>query len=382
VRAAYDRLASRSELIVLEGAGSPAEINLKEADIVNLNMARHAKAPCLLVGDIDRGGVFAALAGTMLLLDPDERAQIKGFLINKFRGDAALLGSALDDLQQKAYGVPTLGVVPFLPDLRIANEDAVVLDQPQSYTSSTGLEIAVVHLPHIANFDEFSPLTNEKGVALRYVRDPHELDKARVIILPGTKATLADLEWLRARGLDVAILKARERGTLVVGICGGYQILGRQLNDPLGVETTGETTAFGLDLLSVTTRFSPLKETHQTRMLRADGTTLSGYEIHMGESLLDADTAPFATIIERNGNPVHVSDGAISADGRVWGTYMHGIFANAVFRRSFLSELGCRATGEDPDALIQAEYDRLADAVENAIDWSQLMRIVDNYSTE
>ena len=372
VRAAYDRLATRYDLIILEGAGSPAEINLKDADIVNLRMARHANAPCLLVGDIDRGGVFAALAGTMLLLDPHERAQIKGFLINKFRGDVELLGNALDDLQQKAYGVPTLGVVPFIPDLRIADEDAVVLDT-RVLPAAAQSYIAVVQLPHIANFDDFTPLANA-GVDVRYVREASEIAGALAVVLPGTKATLADLQWLRERGLDTAILGARANGVAVVGICGGFQMLGRTLADPLGIETSEKTTAAGLGLLCVETRFSPQKETHQTRMLRADGTELSGYEIHMGETTLDADATPFATIVERGGNVVRVPDGAISADQKVWGTYMHGLFANAAFRQQWLAELGC---AEDSATERQDDYERLADALEASIHWPQLMQILD-----
>jgi adenosylcobyric acid synthase len=372
VRAAYDRLATRYDLIVLEGAGSPAEPNLKDGDIVNLNMARHAHAPCLLVGDIDRGGVFAALAGTMLLLDPSERTQIKGFLINKFRGDAALLGSALNDLQQKAYGVPTLGVVPFIPDLRIADEDAVALET-RVLPTAVQTYIAVVQLPHIANFDDFAPLANE-GIAVRYVREANEIEGALAIVLPGTKATLADLQWLRERGLDTAILRACASGVPVVGICGGYQMLGRTLADPLGIETSEKTTVAGLGLLGIETRFTPQKETHQTHMLRADGTQLKGYEIHMGETTLDADATPFATIVARGEKTACTADGAISADQKIWGTYMHGLFANATFRQQWLAELGC---AENSATERQDDYERLADALEASLQWPQLMRILD-----
>ena len=202
VTAAYDRLAARYDVIVLEGAGSPAEINLKAGDIVNLRMAGHAGASCLLVGDIDRGGVFAALAGTMLLLEPEERLQIGGFLINRFRGDPALLGDGLEMLQERAFGVPTLGVIPYLPDLRIADEDAVPLERDRSAAALTEgqLDIAVIHLPRIANFDEFDALALEPGVRLRYVERAEDLGSPAAVILPGTKATLSDLAWLRERG--------------------------------------------------------------------------------------------------------------------------------------------------------------------------------------
>ncbi len=219
VTAAYNRLAARYDVIVMEGAGSPAEINLKSGDIVNLHMARHANAPCLLVGDIDRGGVFAALAGTMLLLDPEERAQIVGFLINKFRGDPTLLGNATTMLQERAFGVPTLGIIPFVPDLRIANEDAVWLEdkafaagQTEAVDEAT-VEIAVIHLPHIANFDEFDALAAEPGVQLRFVRQAHELGRPDAVIVPGTKATLADLTWLRGQGIEQKIHDMAAAGT-------------------------------------------------------------------------------------------------------------------------------------------------------------------------
>ena len=247
VRAGYDRLANRYEAVIMEGAGSPAEINLKAGDIVNLRMARHAEAPCLLIGDIDRGGVFAALAGTMLLLDPEEREQIKGFLVNKFRGDPALLGDGLNMLQEKAYGVPSLGIVPYLHGLRIADEDAVALDDlPGRRDEGIQVDIAVIHLPHIANFDDFVPLADEPGVGVRYVRRRDELGQPDVVILPGTKSTLADLEWLRSAGLAAQIESAWRRGSQIAGICGGFQILGEQLVDPEGVDLKAILRIMGL----------------------------------------------------------------------------------------------------------------------------------------
>jgi len=376
VRAAYDRLAARHDLIVLEGAGSPAEINLKSADIVNLRMARHAQAPCLLVGDIDRGGVFAALAGTLLLLEPAERAQIQGFLINKFRGDPALLGDVNAFFRHKAFGVPTLGVIPQIPDLRIADEDAVALDQlATDATTGVGIDIAILHLPHVANFDEFDALAAEPGISVRYVRDAASLGQPQVIILPGTKTTLPDLRWLRERGLEPAILAAYAAGAQVVGICGGYQMLGQTLADPLGIESPAATVAPGLGLLPVTTEFHPVKQTSQSCLQLRDGITVRGYEIHSGETRLLAGD-PLGQLIERNGQATQIADGAISTDGRAWGCYLHGIFENDNFRQTWLRTLGWEGAGHAAGQLRAREYDRLADTVEAAVDWSVIDRLI------
>ena len=384
VTAAYDRLAARYDVIVMEGAGSPAEINLKAGDIVNLRMARHAHAPCLLVGDIDRGGVFAALAGTMLLLEPEERRQIAGFLINKFRGDPSLLGNATTMLQERAFGVPTLGVIPYVPNLHIANEDAVWLEDNALSAGQTGgteddnaacLEIAVIHLPHIANFDEFDALAAEPGVRLRYVRHAAEFGRPDAVIVPGTKATLDDLAWLRQQGLEQCIQQAAAAGRAIVGICGGYQMLGQHLSDPLGVEGAMGASAAGVGLLAVVTEFAATKQTYQARLQLADGQVVAGYEIHMGATRHVGDALPLGMIVARGDVPTQLVDGAQDATGRVWGTYLHGIFENAEFRRKWLMQLGWQGDDATPAQERQAEYDRLADAVEAALDWSQLAQV-------
>ena len=372
VTAAYDRLSSRFDVVVLEGAGSPAEINLKAGDIVNLRMARHAGAPCLLVGDIDRGGVFAALAGTMLLLEPEERLQIGGFLINRFRGDPALLGDGLEMLRGRAFGVPTLGVIPYVPDLRIADEDAVTLERDRSEAAALAvgqLDVAVIHLPRIANFDEFEALEAEPGVRLRYVERAEGLGCPAAVILPGTKATLSDLAWMRERGLDSAIEAAHGRGAQVVGICGGYQMAGEWLADPLGMEGEPGGQAAGLGLLPVATEFLAQKETHQALMRLDDGEAVRGYEIHTGESRVQDGAARFGVIVERSGGTVRVPDGAKSEDGSVWGSYLHGLFENDGFRHKWLRQLGWSGAVAATTALREREYDRLADAVEEAVDW-------------
>ena len=388
VTAAYDRLAARYDVIVIEGAGSPAEINLKAGDIVNLRMARHANAPCLLVGDIDRGGVFAALAGTMLLLEPEERTQIAGFLINKFRGDPSLLGNATTMLQDHAFGVPTLGVIPYVPDLHIANEDAVWLEDKGVTVGQTGVdgdggaevtEIAIIHLPHIANFDEFDALAAEPGVRVRYVRHADEFGQPDAVILPGTKATLTDLAWLQQQGLALCIQQAAATGRAVVGVCGGFQMLGQHLADPLGVEGPAQASAPGLGLLPVVTEFAATKQTYQARLQLADGQVVSGYEIHMGATRhTDATTSiarPLGTIVARGDMAVQLADGAQDSSGRVWGTYLHGIFEDMIFRRKWLAQVGWQGDASAPARARQEEYDRLADAVEAAIDWAQLARV-------
>lgn len=377
VQQAYDRLAQRYEVIVLEGAGSPAEINLKDDDIVNLRMARYAGAPCLLIGDIDRGGVFAALAGTMLLLEPEERAQIQGFLINKFRGDISLLGNGLTMLQERAFGVPTLGVIPMIPDLRIASEDAVVLDAPEVQEADpSAIEIVAIHLPHIANFDEFDLLAAEPGVRLRYIQYAEELGQPDAIILPGTKSTLADLRWLKSQGLDRAIVQSAQAGSTVVGICGGYQMLGQRLEDPQGVESTPGDAEAGLGLLPTRTVFQAEKHTYQSELLVSGSLLVRGYEIHAGETTANGPARPLGTLVKRGGSPVNIQEGWVAEDGRAWGCYLHGIFEDETFRREFLHRLGWQGSSGVSQQLREAEYNRLADVVEAALDWPAIEKII------
>ena len=374
-KAAYDRLAVRYDVIVMEGAGSPAEINLKAGDITNLRMAAYANAPCLLIGDIDRGGVFAALAGTMLLLEPEEREQIKGFLINRFRGDPALLGNGLEMLRERAYDVPTLGVIPYIPGLRIASEDAVVLERRKPMQSA-GLDIVVIHLPRISNFDEFDLLAAEEGVQVRFVSWVEEFGDPDVVILPGTKATISDLIWLREAGLDEAICTAASQGSEVIGICGGYQMMGEKLEDPHGVEGQAGRVYPGLGLLSTRTVFQKEKQTYQSQVVLPEGLTVRGYEIHNGTTTLTGDMPPFGIVIERNGNLVHVPDGARMPGGKVWGTYLHDLFANDDFRQQWLIALGWTGSVAAGAELREQEYDRLAEEVKRSVDWPEIKRIM------
>lgn len=378
VTAALDRLRHRYDLVIAEGAGSPAEINLKAGDIVNMRVAQYADAPVLIVGDIDRGGVFASLVGTMVLLAPAERALVKGFIINKFRGDIRLLGDGLEMLRERAYDTPTLGVVPFLPDLRIAAEDSVALEQTTS-VAGDAVEIAVIRLPRISNFDDFDPLAAEAGVTVRYVDRTAQLHRPAAIILPGSKATMADLHWLRERGLAQRICALADAGTPVVGICGGYQMLGERLIDRVGVESDVEESD-GLGLLPVTTRFAAEKATYQVTARVQAGvplpalTELVGYEIHMGHSEPAEGIPPLFELERADG--IRVVDGVWR--GAIWGTYVHGLFDNCSFRRAWLRSLGWTgddAAGPDTDWR-EAEYDRLADHVEQHVDVDTIRALV------
>jgi adenosylcobyric acid synthase len=382
VTAALDRLRAAYDFVIIEGAGSPVELNLRSTDLVNMALARHANCPVLLVGDIDRGGIFPQLLGTLSLLEPEERRLVRGLIVNKFRGDPTLFADGVRLLEERS-GLPVLGVVPYLPALAVPEEDAVALD-----TGTSGLrldarqtDIAVIHLPHIANFDDFDPLRTEPNVHLRYVRSVSELGQPQAIILPGTKSTMADLAWLRRQGLDEAIRGAAVSGTSVVGICGGYQMLGRSIRDPEEVESAVPQMD-GLALLDTETVFAGSKATHRVRAsIRSAPTWLTplldqeieGYEIHMGRT---PTLAPWLEITARGRESVRQGDGSVSADGRVWGCYLHGLFANTNFRRSWLRSLGHAESAEDAGDSIDAALDRLADVVEVALDLKRLDAIV------
>jgi adenosylcobyric acid synthase len=331
----YRALAARHDLMLLEGAGSPAEINLRKHDIVNMRMAHAADAACVLVGDIDRGGVFAALLGTVGLLEPEDRARIRGFIINKFRGDASLLRPGVEMIEQR-LGIPCAGVVPVLRDLGLEEEDGVAMEDRRTparvWQSSDSpdrpLRIGVVAFPHMANFTDFDALAMESSVSLAFVEHPSEATPADVLILPGSKQTLDDLSWLRERGF--AALIDQHRGPLI-GICGGFQMLGMSIADPSGVESAGTSrTMDGLGALSIRTIMRSEKTVR-----RATSRSFRGYEIHMGETLYERGTKPFAQI-EREGEQHHVADGAVDSTGRIWGTYVHGIFDDDQFRHLFI----------------------------------------------
>ena len=380
------RLRRSFDLVIIEGAGSPVEVNLKDRDIVNMHVARLADAPVLLVGDIDRGGVFAAFVGTMELLDRDERARVAAFVVNKFRGDVNLLAPGLVFISDRT-GIPVLGVIPYIEDLRIAEEDSVGLDgrARRGRPPRDHVDIAVVRLPRISNYDDFQPLEHEPGVTVRFIDGLRDALEPDLVILPGSKSTASDLAWLRARGLADAIVQRAGGGGPVLGICGGCQMLGHRIRDPHGVES-GERVVPSLGLLPIETRFEREKITAQLRARvlcpswLGDGVVgeLSGYEIHMGvvERVAHAG-APFE-IVRRNGRDVHVPDGAVDESGTVVGTMIHGVFGNETVRASLLRFLRRRkgAAGlPSPTNGTGASYDTLAGIVRRHVDWGLLQRL-------
>jgi adenosylcobyric acid synthase len=384
-----DRLRRTSDLVVIEGAGSPAEINLKEGDIANMSVAKAADAPVLLVGDIDKGGVFASLVGTMELLDPDERERVAAFVINKFRGDVALLRSGLDLLTART-GVPVLGVVPYVHGLRIADEDSVSLDQKEARAQKAdpaSIDVAVVRLPRISNHDDFDPLEHEAGVRVRFIERAEELEPADLVIVPGSKSTVRDLEWLVESGISRLVEQRAKRGEPVLGVCGGYQMLGASIEDPDRVESQCSSVA-GLGLLPVTTRFERDKVTAgvcaivrtPSFLASRTGAEIRGYEIHMGRCVATGGARALFEITSRNGAPCKVADGAVGAKGAVVGTMIHGLFENASVREGLVEFLRRRKGVSRPAAALpipsrDAEYDRLAETVRRHLDGPLLRRI-------
>lgn len=383
VTESLDVLRDAYDLVVIEGAGSPAEINLRAGDIVNMRVALHAQAPVLLAGDIDRGGVFAHLYGTLALLEPEERALVQALVINKFRGDLSLLTPGLRMIEERA-GLPVLGVVPFLRDLRIADEDAVALDAPRE-AGAGALDVAVVHLPHIANFDDCDPLMRESDIRLRYITSVEALGAPDLIVIPGTKSTIADLEWMRRRGLAAAIQAHAAAGGAVIGLCGGYQMLGETLADPAAVESRTPFTE-GLGLLPVITVFQDEKATDRVTgeidydgpglLAGTGGLCVRGYEIHMGRSRALVD-GPLR-LQTRSGKACATADGAVNRSGWVVGFYLHGLFENDALRAHMLANIAARRGLAFTPAVPlerEAEYDRLAAALRDSFDMALLHRI-------
>jgi adenosylcobyric acid synthase len=386
VRASLERLRSAHDVVVIEGAGSPAEVNLKERDLVNMFVAESAGAPVVLVGDIDRGGVFASFVGTLELLEPHERALVAALLINKFRGDVRLLESGLRFLEERTHK-PVLGVLPHVRGLAIADEDSVALEERRGRRRARAdeVEIAVVLLPRISNYDDFQPLEREPGVIVRFVETPRELEGADLVILPGTKSTIADRAWLRSAGFDDVLVDRARRGQPILGVCGGCQILGEHILDPEHVESDRDS-AGGLGLLSLSTRFGREKRTAQVEarsalpsfLIRDTAAVVQGYQIHMGR-IERSRGAPAFTVERRNGAPEQELDGAVSADSAIVGTMIHGLFENRIIRETLLRTLRDRRglSAPEPSAPPIDEYDRLADVVRANIDTKLLARIMD-----
>ena len=365
---AYHKLEEEYEIIVIEGAGSPAEINLKADDIVNMGMAKMVDAPVLLVGDIDRGGVFAQLIGTVMLLEEEEKARIKGLIINKFRGDKTILDPGIEMLEEKCK-IPVVGVAPYL-HIEVEDEDSLTerFDHMQEVSM---IDIAVIRLPRISNFTDFNPFESIKGVSLRYVQSVAELKNPDMIILPGTKNTMEDLLWMRQNGLEAAILKAASAGKVIYGVCGGYQMLGNTIKDPYHVESGGEVS--GMGLLPMDTVFAAEKTRTRVEgkfqtvggvLSGLSGVLLEGYEIHMGRS--------------------REARGVVTGGGNVYGSYIHGIFDAPGVADAVLGAL-CRKKGLspsilgafDPVAYREEQYDKLAQVVREGLDMELVYRILD-----
>ena len=362
----FARIEAEADLVLVEGAGSPAEINLRPGDIANMGFADAARVPVVLVGDIDRGGVIASLVGTHAVLTPQDRAHVRAFLINKFRGDVRLFDAGLAAIAEMT-GWPSLGVVPFLPAAaHLPAEDALDLERRGAHAAA--LVIAVPMLARIANFDDLDPLAMEPGVRLLFVRPGEPIPaEARLVILPGSKATIADLAFLRAQGWDVDIAAHVRRGGHVLGLCGGFQMLGRTLADPAGVEGRPGQVA-GLGLLNVETVMTGDKTTAPaTGRHLATGERVAGYEIHLGRTSGPDMIRP---VLDLDGRP----DGAMSADGRIQGTYVHGLFGADAFRRAYLAGFGA-ASDLAYDAAVEAALEALADHVEAHLDLDALYRI-------
>lgn len=425
IRQAFDRLEEQYDVIVLEGAGSPAEINLRENDIVNMGMAEMAEAPVLLVGDIDRGGVFASLYGTVMLLEPDERARIKGLVINKFRGDMKLLEPGLKMIEERLK-IPVVGVIP-MESIDLDDEDSLSdrLNQDGSGGLKEGkawperkfkqgkqepeaiLDIAVIRFPHISNFTDFNCLERRPGVSLRYVDHVLCLGSPDLVILPGTKNTMADLAWLREGKMESAVLElTEEKKAKVIGICGGYQMLGRWLRDPEGAEGEAGGCMKGMGLLPVETVFSREKTrtrirgtlTEESRMFAGySGEAVEGYEIHMGQTMLAEDQDETETArCDRSVSVIQLSDGRPDgmerADGRVLGSYLHGLFDNGALTEALLENLarqkgpdfarawtsGRERKEESAEEYKEKQYDKLADLVRRSLDMEKIYEILES----
>lgn len=374
VCAAYDRLAAKYNPVVLEGAGSLAEINLRDSDLVNMPMALHAGADVLLVGDIDRGGVFASVYGSLMLLPPEERRRVKGILINKFRGDLRLFESGVQMLEQLC-GIPVLGVIPYYQDIHIEEEDSVSLASKSVQAERGKVNVAVVLLRHLSNFTDFNVLERDPRVHLYYTNNTEELQKADILILPGSKSTLDDLRELRRNGVAAAILKARRRGATILGICGGYQLMGQEVCDPTHIEGDIERLP-GLGLLPVRTLMEGEKLTRQVEFRLTEGSEpMQGYEIHVGATspLEGADCRPLN----------RMADGTLEGcrvDDKCMGTYIHGILDNPPFIDYLLAPYADKiAEGSRPfdyRRYKEEQYDRLADHVRRHVNLPLLYEIL------
>ncbi len=406
---AYSTMSKEYDIIVIEGAGSPAEINIKDNDIVNMKIAEIADAPVILVTDIERGGSFAWIVGTLELLDSDERDRVCGIIINKFRGDMGILEPGIDMLRNR-INKPVLGVLPYFTDIMIDDEDSVCLNKSNkelvskdTLSSEYQIDIVVIRLPRISNFTDFDILKREKGLSVRFVDNVQSIGKPDLIILPGTKNTIDDLKFIKENGIADTIINLEKKGTMIIGICGGYQMLGKDIKDPESTESKTIEIG-GLDLIDVSTIFKAYKNTYQVKARLHDKlidrndfqagiikfsntkSEITGYEIHMGETQLLNGTSPFLKIFERSEKEVCMDDGAISNDGNVIGTYLHGIFDNVVFRMELVNCLRKKRGFSPilPEELStvdkEKQYDKLADLFRKHINMDLIYGLIGEFN--
>lgn len=390
IRESYDMLLSQNDIIVLEGAGSPAEINLRENDLVNMGMAEISDSPVVLVGDIDRGGVFASIYGTIMLLSEEEQKRVKGVIINKFRGDLEILKPGIKMLED-LINIPVLGVIPYM-NVQIEDEDSLAERFRNRESGKGEINVEVLYLPHVSNFTDFNVFETQEDVNLRYVMRGESIGNPDMLIIPGSKNTIEDLIYLRNSGLEEQILRLHRAGKTIVGICGGYQILGRSIKDPHGTESAVDEIN-GLGLLNTETIFEEIKTTTQV-----DGEILSvnngflqgintnkvmGYEIHMGQTKLLDGTSPLIKITKRLEDDVEVFDGGVNKEGNVFGTYIHGVFDNIGFTREMLNKIrGVKGLGKIESSVVsfdefkEREYRKLAKIVRENVDMEKINEIV------
>lgn len=386
---AYKALEDKNDFVVIEGAGSPAEINLRDKDIVNMGMAELSDSPVILVGDIDKGGVFASIYGTIMLLDPSERSRIKGVVINKFRGDKSILQSGLDMLEDLT-GVPVIGVVPY-SDLQIEDEDSLTSRFKKNVSQEGKINVEILYLPHVSNFTDFNIFETQEDVNVRYVMRGETFDNPDIIIIPGSKNTIEDLIYLKNSGLSDEIIRQCIKGTVIFGVCGGYQILGNTIKDPYKTESLVDEIN-GLGILDIDTVFEKEKTTTQVEgevvfagenMKSLEGLKVSGYEIHMGITKHGQSAKEFLKFTNSLGQNIDILDGAVNEEGNVFGTYLHGVFDSLEFTRSLLNLIRERKGMDSVESSVKSfkdfkerEYDKLAKLIRENIDMDKVYEIM------
>ncbi|WP_330671423.1 cobyric acid synthase [Anaeromicrobium sp.] len=386
VKEIYDELHNKFDVVFLEGAGSPAEINLREHDLVNMGMAEMADSPVILIGDIDKGGVFASLYGTIMLMNEEERKRIKGVIINKFRGDVKILEPGIKMLED-LINIPVLGVIPY-SHLEIEDEDSLAERFKKNKNTKGQIEVAVLYLPHVSNFTDLNVFETQEDVNLRYVMRGESIGHPDMLIIPGSKNTIEDLKYLRDAGLEKEIIKLHRQNKIIFGICGGYQMLGKTLKDPHHTESSIPEIN-GIGLLDIETIFETEKTTTQVEAQVVapidymEKTSIKGYEIHMGRSFLGKDAKVFSNIKVKLGEEVLIEDGAINEDGTVIGTYIHGVFDNIKFTRSILNHIRTKKGLDKLESTIESfqefkeqEYDKLANIVRENMDMETIDKIL------